>query len=273
MLERRPDRASPGARARQPGDRQRRRVGRHSSASSHEAAPGLFILWNRDIISYVMTKRSSDSASGTRAEGTPVRILDAAMALFAERGYRDTTVGDIEKAAGLAPRSGALYQHFSGKEQVLRACVERHVDDLDRMQDAMEMLPLGDLRAELLLIGRWNLADLSRRQPLYRFLWKEGDRFPDLRERVREAVVEKPLRRVAGWIRQRAADSGVTAVDCEALTLVIVQSLAAYRWLETVYESEPLGVGEQRFLNAWVGVCLAAIEGAGIDGDATTAST
>jgi AcrR family transcriptional regulator len=205
------------------------------------------------------------SAQSPRGEGTRARILDAAMGLFAERGYAAATVGEIEKAAGLAPRAGTLYQHFSGKEEVLRACVERQVEELERLQDAVEMLPLGDLRAELMLMGRWNLADLSRRQPLYRFLWKEGERFPDLRDRVREAIVEKPLRRVAQWIGQRAADSGADALDCEALTLVMVQSMASYRSLETIYGSAPLGVDEDRFLNAWVEVCLGAGERFGLD--------
>jgi len=208
---------------------------------------------------------SRSSGRPTRGEGTRARILDAAVALFAERGYQGTTVGDIEQAAGLAPRSGALYQHFKGKEEVLRAGVEKHVAELDRMQDAMEMLPLGDLRAELLLMGRWNLADLARRQPLYRFLWKEGDRFPDLRDRLGEAFVEKPLRRVAEWLRQHAAEAGVPEPDCEALTLVIVQSMTAYRSLESLYGHPPLGVDEERFLNAWVETCLALVERAGIE--------
>jgi AcrR family transcriptional regulator len=209
-----------------------------------------------------MAKETSDSGAGDK--GARVRVLDAAMTLFAERGFRDTTVGAIEGAAGLTPRSGALYQHFASKEELARACVERHVSELDRMQDAMEMLPLGDLRAELLLMGRWNLADLSRRQPLYLFLSKEGDRFPDIRDRVSEAIVEKPLRRVASWLRDRASEAGVDELDCEALTLVIVQSMASYRWSQTLCLHEPLGVDEQRFLNAWVGTALAAMERAGI---------
>jgi AcrR family transcriptional regulator len=181
------------------------------------------------------------------------------MPLFAERGYQGTTVGEIERAAGLAPRSGALYQHFENKEQVLRACVDRQIDELGRMQTAMEMLPLGDLRAELLLIGRWNLADLARRQPLYRFLWKEGDRFPDLRDRVGEALTERPLRRVAEWIRSQAAEAGVEELDAEAVALVIVQSMASYRGLESLYGRPPLDVDEERFLAAWVDMCLALI--------------
>src|SRR2546421_9024600 len=57
-------------------------------------------------ITFVVVERAS-SDRATRGEGTRARILDAAMALFAERGYQGTTVGDIEQAAGLAPRSGA----------------------------------------------------------------------------------------------------------------------------------------------------------------------
>jgi AcrR family transcriptional regulator len=210
-----------------------------------------------------MIARAADRP--TRGEGTRARILDAALALFAERGYRGATVADIEDAAGLAPRSGALYQHFKGKEEVLRAAVGRQVEELGLMQDAMEMLPLGDLRAELLLIGRWNLADLARRQLLYRFLWKEGDQFPDLRDRLGEAFVERPLRRVAEWLRAHAERAGVPEPDCEALTLVIVQSMAAYRSLESLYGHPPLDVDEERFLDAWVETCLALIARAGID--------
>jgi AcrR family transcriptional regulator len=196
----------------------------------------------------------------TRGESTRARILDAAMPLFAERGYQGTTVGDIEQAAGLAPRSGALYQHFEGKEEVLRACVERQVEELDRMQTAVEMLPLGDLRAELTLIGRWNLADLKRRQPLYRFLWKEGERFPDLRDAVGHALTERPLRRVAQWLRTQSAEAGLPEPDGEALALVIVQSMASYRGLETLYGRPPLDVDEERFLAAWVDMCVALVE-------------
>jgi AcrR family transcriptional regulator len=47
---------------------------------------------------------------------TRERIVTEAMRLFAERGYRGTTVWDIEEAAGLAPRAGGLYKHFRSKQ-------------------------------------------------------------------------------------------------------------------------------------------------------------
>ena len=40
--------------------------------------------------------------------GTRDRLIQAGMRLFAARGVDATTVGDLEKAAGLAPRAGGF---------------------------------------------------------------------------------------------------------------------------------------------------------------------
>src|SRR6516162_1909884 len=103
------------------------------------------------------------------------RLLDAAMELFAANGYAATSVGAIEKAAGLAPRSGALYQYFAGKEELLAEAVERKVQSLDELGSAMEMMPLGDLRAELTLLARWNLRSLRERDALTRFVLRDAE--------------------------------------------------------------------------------------------------
>jgi AcrR family transcriptional regulator len=210
----------------------------------------------------------TDSFTGPqpdRSQGTRERLITAAMRLFAERGYAGTTVGDIEAAAGLAPRSGALYQHFEGKRHVLEAALARHVRDLEEMQSAMDLLPLGDLRAELTLMARWNMQDLKRREDLYRFIRKEGDRFPELAEAVYEHISERPLRRVADFLRERFRSAGGEQPDCEALVAVLVQSMAAYRAHELSFGRPPLGVDEERFIETWVEVCLAYAGSRGID--------
>lgn len=50
---------------------------------------------------------------------TRERILDAAIELFAEKGYAGTSVRSISRAIGLS--EGALYKHFPGKEAILDA--------------------------------------------------------------------------------------------------------------------------------------------------------
>lgn len=56
-------------------------------------------------------------------EARKSEILDAAQALFFERGYEATTVAEIIAAAGVS--KGGFYHHFAAKEDVLTALAER----------------------------------------------------------------------------------------------------------------------------------------------------
>src|SRR5215218_9307673 len=73
---------------------------------------------------------SADRTAGL-GKATADRIVDEGLRLFAENGFQGTTVGEIERRAGLTPRAGALYKHFPSKEAVLEAAFERHVAELE----------------------------------------------------------------------------------------------------------------------------------------------
>src|SRR5439155_17932532 len=47
-------------------------------------------------------------------------IMDAALAVFHERGYQGTTIPAIAERAGVA--QGTLYNYFTSKEKLLFAC-------------------------------------------------------------------------------------------------------------------------------------------------------
>src|SRR3712207_3652118 len=114
---------------------------------------------------------------------TRQRLLDEGLRLFAQRGFRRTTVGEIEEAAGLSPRSGGLYKHFRSKQELLAAAVERHLHEIETIGEVLELMPLGDLRAELTLLARWILGDLERHRELFLVLEKEGADLRELRDR------------------------------------------------------------------------------------------
>jgi AcrR family transcriptional regulator len=58
-------------------------------------------------------------------------IEQAALALFVERGYVNTTAQDIARAAGVSVRT--FFRHFpSGKQGVMLLETRRHVDELER---------------------------------------------------------------------------------------------------------------------------------------------
>src|SRR5438552_13858885 len=63
-----------------------------------------------------------------RAEGREARdeLLTAALHVFARRGYREAGVDEIAAEAGYS--KGALYWHFSGKEELLQTLLEERID-------------------------------------------------------------------------------------------------------------------------------------------------
>ncbi|MGA9141431.1 MAG: TetR/AcrR family transcriptional regulator [Methanocella sp.] len=52
-------------------------------------------------------------------KGTKEKIFDAAVDLFAERGYDGVSVRDIAREVGLT--EGAVYRHYSGKDEILES--------------------------------------------------------------------------------------------------------------------------------------------------------
>ena len=56
-------------------------------------------------------------ANTPRAEATRARLVEAAIAAFAEKGFHGTTTRDIAAAAGMSP--AALYVHHRSKEELL----------------------------------------------------------------------------------------------------------------------------------------------------------
>jgi AcrR family transcriptional regulator len=195
---------------------------------------------------------------------TRERIVSEAMRLFAERGYRGTTVGDIEQAAGLAPRAGGLYKHFPSKEAVLSAGIERHVTEIEAMRSAIDLMPLGDLRAELTLIARWALAELRREQDLMRIVFRDGDRFPKLVDLFRERVVDRGYREATRVIGRVFEQAGAPRQERDAVAAIALGSLVHYRVEETMFGAPPAGVGEEEFIDAWVEVWTRVAESEGI---------
>jgi AcrR family transcriptional regulator len=188
---------------------------------------------------------------------TSDRLVNAGLRLFAENGYQGTTVGEIEQAAGLTPRAGALYRHFPSKEAVLEAAFERHIAELDSLRSVIEMMPLGDLRAELTLLSRFGLQMLARERDLRRIVITEGDRFPELKRRFREGIVDRAYDEVTGFIRQKMDRGELPDGDAEAMAVVLTGSLLGYSLEHDVFDRHPAGVDEDRFVAAVVDVCMA----------------
>jgi AcrR family transcriptional regulator len=182
------------------------------------------------------------------------RLLAAGMRLFAEKGFRATTVGDIEAAVGLQPRRGGLYKHFASKQALLEGAFERHLEAVEGARRTMDEVPLVDLHDIADALGRWLLIELDAERTITQLLEKEGDRLPDLRDRFRERVSDAGYQAasdlIGRWLGPRAAD-----VDVDALAVVLLGPLINLRRSTWLYARPPLGIDDERVLAAWVDSC------------------
>ena len=88
----------------------------------------------------------SPAVATAKAEETRERILDAALQLFRERGFDETTMRDIAAEAGVA--TGAAYYYFRSKEEMVMAFYVRTAEEaraiipaeIDRSRDLKKRL-------------------------------------------------------------------------------------------------------------------------------------
>ena len=107
-----------------------------------------------------MVRRTKEDALATRDS-----ILDAAAALFAERGVSGTTLQHIATAAGVT--RGAIYWHFEDKGALFNAMMERAAMPLEAAMQLLDKTdssdPLGDLRDYAERVFRLTMEDEKAR--------------------------------------------------------------------------------------------------------------
>ncbi|MEC3917448.1 TetR/AcrR family transcriptional regulator [Nocardia sp. CDC160] len=204
----------------------------------------------------------SDAATDEPGGSTRERLLRSALKLFADNGFAGTTVGDIEGAAGLAPRGGGFYRHFTSKEAVLAAAVDHRIRETAQAQAAvLGLLPLQDLRSELTLTCRWLLAAIDQQRDLFRFVERDGDRFPELRDRIRVQLIDSAHRAAVEFTTRWAGQTSHPSQDPEASAAIMIGAIFNYQRAQWTYGHPPLDVDADRFVTSWVNYCYDLMTG------------
>lgn len=73
------------------------------------------------------------------ASNTKEKILDAALELFAEKGYSGTNIKDIADSVGIV--KSALYRHFGSKEDICNAVSEQMASYYNEHFGSVDNLP------------------------------------------------------------------------------------------------------------------------------------
>ncbi len=200
---------------------------------------------------------------------TRERLLDAALELIAERGFANTTVGDIESAAGLSPRRGGLYKHFESKEAVLRAALERFVESTAATGEQVMVPPPGDdLRAALTVLAEASLQHFHRNRLFMRIAFQERPQFPDLIAEMHRRAVAPVYPFTAAWLDQQVAAGVIRPCDTEALAATLLIAFVGYRVELNLFDTPPGGIDTDRFIATWVDLAMTYMTRGEDDGEA-----
>jgi len=170
--------------------------------------------------------RSLQTSLGTPPADTRTRILEAGAAVFARLGYHSTSLDKVAAEAGLT--KGAVYWHFSSKQDLFLAILDHHLDRQIRMlpRQLDQTLRSADPESALAdwLDARFCLPGEDDGRPMLFLEFVTSSREPEVRERLRKvhglmldgaAAYIGELRR-KGWIRPDL-DPQAAAVMVDAL--------------------------------------------------------
>jgi len=92
------------------------------------------------------------------------QIIQAALSLFSNKGYKETTMANLVTVTGLS--KGAVYHHFKSKEEILQLLMEKETNSLSTFLEELsknEGVSSTDRLLQLVdyLIGNENMKQLT----------------------------------------------------------------------------------------------------------------
>lgn len=133
-----------------------------------------------------------------RSEARPGEIVQAALEVFAERGFAAAKLDEIAAKAGIS--KGALYLYFETKEDIFRAVVREAVaPNIDVVEAVLDQatIPFPDLlRMVLLRISL--MIETTRLGAVAKLVIGESRNFPELARVWHDEVVSRALAALSG---------------------------------------------------------------------------
>ncbi len=169
-----------------------------------------------------------------RKEARPGEIVEAALALFSEKGFAATRLDEIAARAGVS--KGALYLYFATKEEIFRAVVTQAVaPDLERV-GAFARTHQGSFAELLQTVVRLfaKTAATGSIGPMAKAVISESRNFPELARHWHDAVVMPMLSLMAGAIARAQARGEVRPGDPRLYAMQVASPLLmGMLWRET----------------------------------------
>jgi AcrR family transcriptional regulator len=152
-------------------------------------------------------------------------MIDAALGLFAEKGYENATMKDLAEACGVA--AGLVYHYFDSKEDLLLAVLDKHgfAAEMERV-----LLPAFDRPAsEVLLEVVQSYYDLLvERESFVRMIIRETMTNPQLEQRW-TTMCNTGVQTLARYLAARVAAGELRPHDTEISARMLTHPVVVLR--------------------------------------------
>jgi len=156
-------------------------------------------------------------------ENTKTRILDAALNVFANKGYYDTRMDEIVDESHTS--KGAIYFHFPNKERLFLALVDQFADLLERrVVEAIEPEEKGIARVRVALETTLETFGKYRRPAKILLVQAVGLGAPF--ENKRNEVNDRFANLIETYLQEAIEVGDIEQVDTEVV---------AYAWMGAIY--------------------------------------
>ena len=192
-----------------------------------------------------------------RKQARPGEILDAALSVFAEKGYAAARMEDIAARAGVT--KGTIYLYFQNKEDVFKSLARQHVGDTLSQAAAMAAQYTGTVREFLAMMLGIMAQKIQAGQiaVLPKIIIAEAGNFPELAEFWRSEVIDKALSMASGVVARGIANGEIRDVPPEYVVRTCMSAmLMCLIWRTVFAQFDETPFDYAKFLNFHLDVVL-----------------
>lgn len=161
-------------------------------------------------------------------EERPQQIIDAAFAIFSERGLAAARLDDIAKRAGLS--KGTIYLYFPSKEDLFREVVRKKI--VTRIEEREQaFLGSADPASEVLdgfMRHYWTFMRSPEFGPMFRLVHAEIRNFPDLAAFYAEEVIARSHRLIEKLIERGRASGEFRDIEPRVAARMIASTFVMH---------------------------------------------
>jgi AcrR family transcriptional regulator len=162
------------------------------------------------------------AARHRRKQTRPGELLDAALALFIEKGFAATRTEEVARRAGVS--KGTLYLYYSSKEELFKAAVRQTLGQL--ITEGLELAACyPGSSAELLTIlvqTWWERVGCTPAAGIHKVVMSEAQNFPDLAAFYNEEVIVPADRLFSSTVERGIARGEFRALPPHEVALAIM---------------------------------------------------